>query len=568
MADENETGNLLAAAIQDLRIHHLEDVEAFHREEPADENTLEESTTVQRRPLKLEFWQSIHFPPDDRSDSFSDGEWMGSQAGYGPPGWSDDSQEYPIYAHYSDHLQNCVRAVQSWTTILEDPVVICTPSAFKDELKDTVFTDTAPVVQESASHGSPNQRHAVMKPSASKIRHVFMHPGLYRELEPIISVQELADILLDNGAHTSCNRRNAATTSRSWKIAAEKVKRNEHVQWALLDLRESGIDALESIVEGRFDALVNAMKRQLGVRIKTRCGLKYGVGGILAAENLAIHGITDSTFEDLNGSILLVTEAKSTKSFPAEALWYRQSRGVQTIGAVMSSPARYHSEIDSGDGLERRHQNGSDEEARVEGHGSEIDSGTHTEEDNRSSRRVAVKAPVILFTQDRFKIFVATRHVGVSQFGISTYPPGYEMGEIPLTTSYSSCSCTQDSCGTCKEQRRDFLEVLTLCLSQEIPACSIPREIPAGRPDVISSARSQNENLPSAEIPFHDKTQNLHRPFKSVKAENWKGDEPFVIKLGSTWRVIWFMDPENINAVIDESTNDNSDGSVSDSCIL
>jgi hypothetical protein len=568
MADGNESGNSLAAAIQDLRIHLLEDIEALRCEETADENTPDESTTVQRRPPVPEFWQSVHFPPDDRSESFSDGEWMGSQAGYGPPAWSDNSQEYPIYAHYEDHLQNCVRAVQSWTTIEEEPDVICTSSAFKDEVNDARSMGAVPIVQELATLGSPNQRHAVIKPSASKIRHVFMHPGLYRELEPIASVQELAEILLDNGAHTSCRRKNAASTSNSWKRAVEKVKRNEHVQWALQDLRESGIDAKEGIVEGHFSALVNAMKRQLDVRIKTREGLKYGVGGILAAQNLAIHGMTDNTFEDVNGSILLVTVANCTMSFPSQALWYRQSRGVQTIGAVMSSSALYRSNVNSGDGLDRKSQNGSEEEGRVEENDSETDSETHGEEANHTSRKVAVKSPVILFTQDRFKIFLATRHVGASQFGISTYPPGYEMGEIPLTTSYISCSCTQDSCSICNEQRQDFLEVLTMCLLQEIPAPSMPSAGPTGRADAVLSAQSQEKNLPSAEKPFQNNTQNSRRPFKSVKAGSRKGAESFVIKLGSTCRVIWFIDPENINAFMEESTIDDSDGSVSDCCTL
>jgi hypothetical protein len=36
----------------------------------------------------------------------------------------------------------------------------------------------------------------------------------------------------------------------------------------------------------------------------TRGGLRYRVDGILAAQEFAIHGNTDNTFEDVNGSIL------------------------------------------------------------------------------------------------------------------------------------------------------------------------------------------------------------------------------------------------------------------------
>jgi hypothetical protein len=568
MADKQENGNLMAAAFQDLRIQLLDDEkEAFQREEPADKNTRGESTRDHRLPPIPEFWQSIQFPPDDRSESGSDGDWAGSQAGYGPPAWADNSQEYPIIDHYDDHLLNCIQAVHSWTTVMEEPIVRGTSNAFNYEATGAGEKDKVQGVQEHKTPWSQQQRHAIMKPSASKIKHVFMHPGLYRELEPILSINELAEMLLDCGAQTFCETAGNSATSmgKLWKVAVEQVKRNENVQFALLDLRESGMDAQESIVEGNFNALVNAMKRPLGIRIKTRSGLKYGVGGILAAQNFAIHGITDNTFEDENGSILFVTEAKCTRSFPAQVPWYRATRGVQTIGAVMSSSSRYHSEMKQDDEHNERSQ--TEKDKKIEINTAEISSSSDTE-DKFKSPRVAVRAPVILYTQDRFKVFVATRRAGDSKFGIATYPPGYEMGDIPLVTSYISCSCSKDSCDTCNDQRRDFLEVLTLCMLQEIPAPAVPCESPTARADVVKTGRSETENLPSAEKPFRRKTRNCHRPLPSSGAEEWKGRESFVLKLGSTWRVIWYSDPAKIGTFMKESTTEDSDGSVSDYCEL
>jgi hypothetical protein len=131
-----------------------------------------------------------------------------------------------------------------------------------------------------------------------------------------------------------------------------------------------------------------------------------------------------------------------------------------------------------------------------------------------------VIALVILYTQDLFKIFVATRRVGDSKFGISTYPPGNKIRNIPLVTNYISCSCSQDGCDTCNDQRRDFLEVLTLCMFQEIPAHATPCESPTGRADVVKTGRSATENVPSAEKPFRRKTRNFRRPLPNVEAEN------------------------------------------------
>jgi hypothetical protein len=185
---------------------------------------------------------------------------------------------------------------------------------------------------------------------------------------------------------------------------------------------------------------IQCNERQLGIHIQTSGGLRYEVVGILAAQNFAMHSITDNTlkikvdlfpflhntFDDENGSIPFVTEANCTRSFPTQFPWYRETRGVQTIGAVMSSVSRYHSEIKQDDEQKEKSQNEKGKkQGRVEINTSEISSRIDTGEDTFMPPRVAVRAPVMLHTQDRFKVFFAPRRARDSKFWISTYPPGY-----------------------------------------------------------------------------------------------------------------------------------------------
>jgi hypothetical protein len=65
------------------------------------------------------------------------------------------------------------------------------------------------------------------------------HPWYY--------IKKLADILLDCGAHASCDiAGKGASIPKPWKIAVEQLKRNERLQLFFLDLRESGMRAQES----------------------------------------------------------------------------------------------------------------------------------------------------------------------------------------------------------------------------------------------------------------------------------------------------------------------------------
>ena len=70
-------------------------------------------------------------------------------------------------------------------------------------------------------------------------------------------------------------------------------------------------------------------------------GVKYAVGGLLAEDHLAVCGRTDNCFRSHQDSsrYIIATEAKTSRSFKSNHLWYRNSRSLQALSAFRSTDA-------------------------------------------------------------------------------------------------------------------------------------------------------------------------------------------------------------------------------------
>jgi hypothetical protein len=140
----------------------------------------------------------------------------------------------------------------------------------------------------------------------------------------------------------------------------------------------------------------------------------------------------------------------------------------------MSSVSLYHSEIKQDDEQNEKSQNEKGKKQdRVEINTSEISSRIDTGEDTFMSPRVAVE--LLLCCIPKIVSRYLSHHAvpGIQSFGFRRILLAIKWG-IFHWSNYISCSCTQDSCDTCNEQRRDFLEALTLYMLQEIPAPAVP----------------------------------------------------------------------------------------------
>jgi hypothetical protein len=81
-----------------------------------------------------------------------------------------------------------------------------------------------------------------------------------------------------------------------------------------------------------------------------KCSSKrtFAVGGMLALPNFCVHGVTDSTYvlegrravHSRSGAdqvcMFLTAEFKTDASIPKQNLWYRGTRGVQTLASLWS----------------------------------------------------------------------------------------------------------------------------------------------------------------------------------------------------------------------------------------
>jgi hypothetical protein len=154
----------------------------------------------------------------------------------------------------------------------------------------------------------------------------------------------------------------------------------------------AGDTADEPMVEGGFTALLMIIGKVLGIDARGSRRRKFAVGGMLALPNFCVQGITDATYvlqgrramHSRSGAeeecMFLTAEFKTDASFPPQNLWYRGTRGVQTLAALWS--------------------------------GYELNK----------------RASTLLVSQSRYKLLLLVRDVATNALHMYQYPGGYRSG--------------------------------------------------------------------------------------------------------------------------------------------
>jgi hypothetical protein len=119
----------------------------------------------------------------------------------------------------------------------------------------------------------------IVKPTASKIPHKLLHPLIYRNVEKLGTLTDLAKLL---------------DTPDDWeKTFEEKVRGNEMIARMHRDFSELPQDTPETTIQTRFSALVNIVAAFLGVAVAEYRETKIIVGGILAREEYDVRSACD-----------------------------------------------------------------------------------------------------------------------------------------------------------------------------------------------------------------------------------------------------------------------------------
>ena len=164
---------------------------------------------------------------------------------------------------------------------------------------------------------------------ASKLKSTgFLHPACLINLEPFNDISSLAEILgLRMDEEMSDRIQNTITNSAVRRLVNK-----------LLQVGATGIDYMESEVEGAFGALVDCIIEVL----QSKCVFKkrirsYCVGGVVADELCAVVGDTDYFAVNESGDIAFMTECKRDIVHPFDHKFYKGNVGIQFFSAFYST---------------------------------------------------------------------------------------------------------------------------------------------------------------------------------------------------------------------------------------
>jgi hypothetical protein len=161
----------------------------------------------------------------------------------------------------------------------------------------------------------------VVKPMASKLSHRLLNPFIYRNIQNVGSLDQLA-ILLD--------------APPDWEVRYDHVKRNSIIQRQFEVFRNLDDDTHEPRIQLMFSAIVSLIALLLGIYVYPRSQQKIIVGGILANHEYDVRSRTDPYFTRADGVNLIASEVKTNNTFAGDAMWYHDCRGIQVLTALYS----------------------------------------------------------------------------------------------------------------------------------------------------------------------------------------------------------------------------------------
>ena len=160
----------------------------------------------------------------------------------------------------------------------------------------------------------------IRKPTASNLSHCLLNPFIYRNIQNVGSLDDLAALL---------------GTPNDWQERCNQVVADGEIILEMDDFRNLPEETAESTIQVRFVGLVVAIATRLLVRIRSDSQNKIIIGGILARYEYDLRSKTDPHFlSSSSGLNLIASEAKTDRTFALGEMWYHHSRGIQTLSAL------------------------------------------------------------------------------------------------------------------------------------------------------------------------------------------------------------------------------------------
>ncbi|KAH6596261.1 hypothetical protein BASA50_005305 [Batrachochytrium salamandrivorans] len=159
----------------------------------------------------------------------------------------------------------------------------------------------------------------IRKPTASNLSHRLLNPFIYRNIQNVGTLDDLAALL---------------DTPDDWEVRYNQIVDDGYIIGQMNRFRNLPDDTLESDIQSGFSLLVGLVVRDLRVDIDPRSETRIIVGGILARYQYDLRSKTDPHFLNTGGLGLIASEAKTHRTFPPGEMWYHSSRGIQVLSAL------------------------------------------------------------------------------------------------------------------------------------------------------------------------------------------------------------------------------------------
>jgi hypothetical protein len=287
------------------------------------------------------------------------------------------------------------------------------------------------------------------------------------------------------------------------------------------DFVNAGDAADEPTVEGGFTALLKVIGKVLRIDARGSRRRKFAVGGMLALPNFCVQGITDSTYvlqgrramHSRSGAdeecMFLTAEFKTDVSFPPQNLWYRGTRGVQTLAALWSGY-----------------------------------------EFNR-------RAPTLIVSQSRYKLVLLVRDVATDALHMYQYPGGYRSGNTRSKEFLKMLALVLLSAHDFSEAQQSSPRRLRLTSADTLPdePPTIPRAAQE-RPMVDEGPENDGKSadMGRSPIPFKELSLNMdarRRLQERMRMGGIGGTTELVQDLCDWKNRLWTADPAEVERFCD-----------------
>ncbi len=159
----------------------------------------------------------------------------------------------------------------------------------------------------------------IKKPTASAMSYRVLHPFLYRKIKDVGSLNDMARLL---------------RSPSDWEDIYARIMEDGRLYRFMDNFRELPVDAPESRIQSTFNSIVGAISIYLNVGISSMTDNGVMIGGLLAQHEYDHRCATDLHISNYAERVLFSTECKTHMTFRSQAVWYRDSRGVQVFSAL------------------------------------------------------------------------------------------------------------------------------------------------------------------------------------------------------------------------------------------